>query len=79
MLDQALLGEFADDSELEEALRELDTSWYIGRETEAGWAAALAKGKENLFSLGHNIAQVSDSFNFQPHCPCHNIAQFEKN
>ncbi|XP_012939720.1 pecanex-like protein 4 [Aplysia californica] len=57
MLDQMLLGEISDHEELEETLRGFDNHWYIGRETEAGWATALAQCRENLFSLGHNLGQ----------------------
>ena len=63
MMDHVLLGEISSNSELEETLLDLDSQWYIGRETEAGWVEALGQCRGNLFSLGHNQSQVGHCIN----------------
>lgn len=59
MLDQTLLGDISDEDELEECLQAYENEWYIGRESDAEWGQAVVKNRPNLFSLGHNYAQVS--------------------
>jgi len=59
MMDQMLLGEFSSADDWQEALEEYDRDWYIGVEREPGWTAAILAAKPNLFSIGHNTAQVT--------------------
>lgn len=58
MLDSMLLGDIESHEELEESLRDYDKNWFIGRETDPEWKAAVLDNKPNLFSLGHNSLQV---------------------
>lgn len=59
MLDSSLLGVINGHEELEESLQDFDKNWYIGRETDPEWKAAVLDNRPNLFSLGHNNIQVS--------------------
>ena len=48
-LDQVILGDF--DDNLAAELDELDSDWYLGLDTEAGWKSAIAEEKPRLFSV----------------------------
>lgn len=58
MLDQVLMGEATTPAEFEEYLTEFDRDWYIGLEKEEEWKTSVLNSVPNLFSLGHNKAQV---------------------
>lgn len=58
MLDQVLMGEATTPGEFEEYLVEFDRDWYIGLEKEEDWKSSVLNSTPNLFSLGHNKAQV---------------------
>ena len=58
MLDQVLMGEATTPGEFEEYLVEFDRDWYIGLEKEEDWKSSVLNSVPNLFSLGHNKAQV---------------------
>jgi hypothetical protein len=59
MLDQTLMGEATTPEEVEEYLTEFDSDWYIGLEKEEEWKSSVLNSVPNLFSLGHNKAQVT--------------------
>lgn len=58
MLDQVLMGEATTPAEFEDYLTEFDRDWYIGLEKEEEWKTSVLNSVPNLFSLGHNKAQV---------------------
>lgn len=58
MLDQTLMGEATTPEEIQEYLTEFDSDWYIGLEKEEEWKSSVLNSVPNLFSLGHNKAQV---------------------
>lgn len=52
------MGEATTPAEFEEYLTEFDRDWYIGLEKEEEWKTSVLNSVPNLFSLGHNKAQV---------------------
>lgn len=54
-----LLGEITTDQEWTEALTEYDQDWYIGVESDQQWTEAILNNTPTMFSIGHNVAQVS--------------------
>nr|KAG5714579.1 hypothetical protein BaRGS_007025 [Batillaria attramentaria] len=53
-----LAGGIDDHEELEESLREFDSSWYIGLESDPEWKLAVLDNTiQPIFSLGHNNLQ----------------------
>lgn len=58
MMDQILIGEANSPEELQEYFEEYDNDWYMGLETDDDWKSAVLSSRKQLFSLGHNKAQV---------------------
>lgn len=62
MYDEAVLGEITSFEECNEYLSEYESDWYMGKDTEDGWTAAVLNRKPNLFSLGRNTEDVSTKY-----------------
>ena len=52
-LDSIILGDNFDKNEdLQEALAEIDSNWYLGLESDVEWQKCVLEEKPNLFSVG---------------------------
>ena len=58
MYDEVSLGEVEDYSELAEYLESYDTDYFIGLESDQGWAEAIVSQTPHLFSIGRDSEKV---------------------
>ena len=58
VIDQAILGEVADDEEMEDYLSEYDSDWFIGDENDSDWSKSILSGKKNLMSMSQSSYKV---------------------